>query len=104
MLKVALVLEAPFADGAEVVHVTVMFLEFCVAVEKLFKICFDWQVGNGRLDMDDRRGTILDCLVAQTQTGRTSCTVHLIAMQDNHASDSLLTLSWHTEDLLRPAF
>jgi hypothetical protein len=39
MMEVNLVLEAPFVGGAEV-HVTVVFLEFCVSVEKLFHDMF----------------------------------------------------------------
>ena len=31
MMEVALVLEDPFVGGAEVVHVTVVFLELCIA-------------------------------------------------------------------------
>jgi hypothetical protein len=47
MMQVSLVPEVPFAGGAKVVYVTVMFIEFCVAVEILFMICFICRASHG---------------------------------------------------------
>ena len=47
MMQVSLVPEVPFAGGAKVVYITVMFMEFCVAVENLFIICFICRASRG---------------------------------------------------------
>ena len=47
MMQVSLVPEVPFAGGAKVVCVTLMFMEFCVAVENLFMICFICRASRG---------------------------------------------------------